>query len=298
MRVQFQDVSERRRVHGWTGWLGDEPVTVGFAHVSLKDNTDRMLAVVHTVPAHCRRGHGGEMMAHLEQVARDLGRSILVTEVNWPWSAGPEGAGDAGADFARRHGFVQGLSDAKRLLDLPVHDGLLDELEALAAPHHAAYRLVTFTGAVPEEHVAGWAELTRHLMTEAPVGDLTVEPEQVSVQDVRDAEETTRRQGRARVATSALDAAGEVVAYTELQAGAEEPERAYQWGTLVRRADRGHRLGLAIKVAALRRLVTEFPRLHGVITYNSESNAPMVAVNEQLGYRPIARMGEFEKHLD
>ena len=50
-----------------------------------------------------------------------------------------------------------------------------------------------------------------------------------------------------------------MVAYTDLAATEHEPERAYQWGTLVRPDHRGHRLGLAVKVANLRLLQESAP---------------------------------------
>ena len=34
-----------------------------------------------------------------------------------------------------------------------------------------------------------------------------------------------------------------------------------------------------------------------VFTYNAEVNDHMIAVNEQMGFRPVARLGEFQKKL-
>ena len=76
-----------------------------------------------------------------------------------------------------------------------------------------------------------------------------------------------------------------------------EPGKAYQWGTLVRRDARGHRLGLAVKVANQRLLQRERPDLRVLTTYNAEVNHHMVAVNERLGFVPVARLGEFQKRL-
>ena len=50
-----------------------------------------------------------------------------------------------------------------------------------------------------------------------------------------------------------------MVAYTDIATTVHEPGRAYQWGTLVRRDARGHRLGLAVKVANLRLLQDDVP---------------------------------------
>jgi GNAT superfamily N-acetyltransferase len=135
------------------------------------------------------------------------------------------------------------------------------------------------------------------LSTEAPTGDLDLEPEAITVEAHREAEEVVRRQGRSKYNTVALDRDGEVVAYSDLATTIHEPGRAYQWGTLVRRDHRGHRLGMAVKLANLRLLQQERPDIDRVITWNAESNTHMVQVNEQLGFRAVARLGEFQKRL-
>ena len=95
----------------------------------------------------------------------------------------------------------------------------------------------------------------------------------------------------------ALDADGVVVAYTDLATTVHEPGRAYQWGTLVRRDHRGHRLGVAVKVANLRLLERERPDVRRLTTYNAEVNAHMIGVNEAMGFVPVARLGDFQKPL-
>ncbi len=55
------------------------------------------------------------------------------------------------------------------------------------------------------------------------------------------------------------------------------------------RAHRGHRLGLLTKVAMLDLLARREPRVTQIITWNSESNRHMIAINETLGYRVVDR---------
>ena len=66
----------------------------------------------------------------------------------------------------------------------------------------------------------------------------------------------------------------------------------------MRRAHRGHRLGVAVKVATLRLLQERRPDVTEVLTYNAEVNDHMIAVNELLGFEPVARLGEFQKALE
>ena len=94
------------------------------------------------------------------------------------------------------------------------------------------------------------------------------------------------RQGRTEVATAArLGDAGPLVAYTDIVTTRHDPAKAFQWDTLVRREDRGHRLGTLVKVANLEQLLDVAPEVRRVHTWNADTNSFMVAINELLGFR-------------
>lgn len=55
---------------------------------------------------------------------------------------------------------------------------------------------------------------------------------------------------------------------------------------------RGHRLGLAVKVANLRQLG---PSHSCVTTWNAAANRPMIAINEALGFQVIEQGAGYQK---
>ncbi len=61
------------------------------------------------------------------------------------------------------------------------------------------------------------------------------------------------------------------------------------------RGHRGHRLGLALKAANHLLVHEQVADLRMVRTWNADTNAHMVAVNDALGYRPLERYGGFER---
>ncbi|WP_193609601.1 GNAT family N-acetyltransferase [Nocardioides lijunqiniae] len=297
LRAQLRTPGRRRRWVGLVGEADGAVVAVAGIVMPLLDNRDQAEVAVHVDPGHRRRGHGSAMLAAAEEVVRSEGRHVLAAEATWPYDLGPEGAGSPGLEFARAHGFELALGDVVRELRLPVAEELLEQLASDAAAYHEGYTLRSFVGPVPEDLVQGWAELSASLMTEAPTGEMEREPEAVDIAALREGEELGRRQGRTKYNTAALDAEGAVVAYTDVATTVHEPGRAYQWGTLVRRADRGHRLGMAVKVANLRLLQREDPGARRVVTWNAEVNGHMIGVNERLGFVPVERAGELQKRL-
>ena len=132
-------------------------------------------------------------------------------------------------------------------------------------------------------------------MSEAPTGDADVEDENWTPERLRAKEERAATAGRRDVRTFALTRDGEVAAMTELFVNVSMPHRGFQSGTLVVPAHRGHRLGLAVKVANQRALVDRFPELEWIITGNADVNAHMNAINDRLGFRVVERCLEVEK---
>ncbi len=286
-----------RRIRLWAGLLDGEVVVAGWLQLPLLDNLHLASVEVYTPATHRHRGHGSAMLARLEAAARAEGRTMLMTEAAYPYDAPADGAGEPNVEFLTRCGFRFGLGDVQRGLDLPVADELLAALSEEAAKHHEGYVLRSFEGMVPDELATEYAALGASLMTEAPTGELEVEPETPDVAVLRAAEELMVRQGRQRYATVATAPDGSLAGYTDLVSSVHEPGRVYQWGTLVAGAHRGHRLGLALKAANHAFLQSRRPDLRRVTTYNAEVNAHMIGVNERLGFRPVERLGEFQKPL-
>lgn len=277
---------------------GRDMVAAGQIGMSLSHTFQQADLAVFVHPDHRRRGHGSRMLDHLVTVARGHGRTVLNAEASWPYDGAPDGAGSAGADFLGAHGFRFGIGDVMRSLDLPVDDGLLDDLAAEAAPHHAAYELRSWVGRVPTELEVGWADLVSSLMVEAPVGAMERERESADVEELRRRQAMIEAQGRTLFNTAALDKDGWPVAYSNLATSVHDPGNAFQWGTLVRKEHRGHRLGLAVKVANLRAFQATAPVATRLRTWNAEVNSHMVGLNERLGFRPVERLGEFQRRLD
>lgn len=287
-----------RQFRLFSGLLDGEVVAAGRLTLPLKDNLDSAELHLGVRPEVRRRGLGRELLAHLESVALAAGRTRLDALPAWPHDGAEDGTGAAGAEFARAHGYLFSLGEIQRELSLPVDDELLADLAQEAAPHHRGYEIRSWSGPVPDDLVVSWLELSTTLASEAPSGSGEHEDEVVDVPAYREAEALHTAQGRTMWHTVALDDAGDVVAHTMLVETHRDNPFLFQWGTLVRRDHRGHRLGLAVKVAN-HRAIQAGSDVAGrrTVTWNAGVNDHMIAINERLGFVCGARSGEFQKKL-
>jgi hypothetical protein len=189
------------------------------------------------------------------------------------------------------------MEDDFKVVDLVATRGQWAPMAEKLAPNHADYRLVTTWAPIPDELMDGYCKLNIAFNAEAPSGESEVENEHWDAARVRDQEARADQAGRRDVCTFALDDRGEVVALTELFVNETMPHRAFQGGTLVMPGHRGHRLGLAVKLANHLALVERFPQVEWMVTGNADVNAPMTAINDVLGYRVVERCLEMRKEL-
>ncbi len=255
-----------------------------------RDNPSVAYLDVAVHPAARRRGTGTALLAEGVRLAEAAGRSSLVAEVDEP------GPGTPGRAFAERHGWSCDLQETRRDLLLPVTEERLSALEAEAVAASAGYEVLTWRDRIPDALLEDRALLDRRMSTDAPAGDVPVGEEDWDAARVREQEAANGARGRTVLSAGAVRD-GRLVAFTELHVALAQPDRANQNGTLVLREHRGHRLGARVKIAVLRELAAALPAVRRISTHNSETNRPMVAVNEALGFRPAGGMSTWSTRL-
>ncbi|MGL5858938.1 MAG: GNAT family N-acetyltransferase [Angustibacter sp.] len=271
---------------------------VGMASIDfpLRDNLHLTQAELAVATAHRRAGVGSALLAAVERRTREDRRSVVAVEADYR-----TGHLRTDAPFAARHGYAAALVSLRSDLELP--DGSLDDLlrdvEADTARYAAGYRAVTWEGAVPDRWVDQLARLNARMTIDAPLGDLALEPEVWDADRVRDVERITQAQGRRTIGVLVVhEDTEEAAGFSVLSLPAHDLALAFQWDTLVLREHRGRRLGQLLKTANLRALRASAPAVRRVVTWNAESNEPMLRVNRALGFRVVGVDTEWQKQLD
>ncbi len=293
--------SYRHRMLTRYGWDGepeapyllrtDAGATVGVAglFVSAWDNPTVGWATLVVDPAVRGRGHGTAGLDELVGLARGLGLTHLTVEAyDTP----------AARRLATGHGFAEVYREANRMVDLDrVDPDGLRQLTAEAAPYATDYETVRLAGAVPQGLLGQLAALTAAI-NDAPTDDLVWDPEEFPPARIRDGEAAQLAAGWRlyRVVARRRDT-GTLAGHTKVLVDAEDPTVAIQLDTAVARAHRGHRLGLLLKAEMMAWLRDAEPGVLRLRTSNASSNAPMIGVNEQLGYRLVTELVYHQRTL-
>jgi GNAT superfamily N-acetyltransferase len=293
----LHQLSGVQRFAGYAHFVAvDDGVDVAYGTVRLpmRDNLSSAVVSMSVLPAQRGRGIGRALANEILAFVRNEGRTNVVFTVG-----SPVGEESPGCALSRALGARTALSRLRRELDLTVVDeSELDTLETTRIEGRSRdYEVVTWIDRVPDNVLEDVAQLVGRMSTDTPSGDLSWQPEVWDGARWREKEDDARLSGRQRIAAGAVDRRGHLVAFTDIGVYVHEPVVAEQWNTIVDPVHRGHRLGLAVKIANLRNLRKEVPGALRVETWNAIENFRMVAINELLGYQVVERVDEFELAL-
>jgi GNAT superfamily N-acetyltransferase len=286
------DSGERREAFG--AFDGDSLLGFCVAWFPLLDNLDKVYFDLHVDPSVRRRGVGRALVIELEDRARADARTMLLSDSKVPSA---ERETHPSRLFAEACGFQFSNVEVVRHLVLPVPDERLRAWTDKAAERHEGYTVETYVDEFPDELAGSLCLLLGQLAVDAPTGLVEFEEEAFTPERLRERYATTAAMGRSLFETVALSPEGEVVAQSTLAVATGDGTDVFQWGTFVHREHRGHRLGLAVKVANIRAVQDAHPDKRRITTQNAETNDFMVDINKELGFEAVEDSMEWIKKL-
>jgi GNAT superfamily N-acetyltransferase len=233
-----------------------------------------------------RRGIGTRLLATICDETRDEGRSLLV------WSTFD--AVVAGEAFSRRVGArIARVNRTSELALAEVDPDMIARWTNAERARDLGYRLEVVLGVFPE-HLRGDAATFHHIMQTAPREDLQVADLTVDADFVAEQDRALVEAKRERWAILVRDAAGACVGGTEVIFEPGDGDTVFQQNTGIDPDHRGFGLAKWAKAAMVRRIQEERPAARRIRTDNAFSNAPMLGINNALGFKAVRTRTEWQ----
>ena len=274
LRHLIESMPERAQTGAWVAVDGGSVVGWGFAHRRWWRASNTANAWLGVLPAARGRGLGSALLRAVEAHAGALDVERLFTNV----------VDAEGERFAGARGFEATGSDVISAVDPRLVDlGDLPAREARAG--RDGYRLATFSDV--DAHAL--YRLDVETSDDMPGGDA---PHELSFEEW--SAEVLERPDLALDGSFAVVSGGLPVALCALAVD-RAGRRGRNDGTGTDREHRGRGLATLVKLASIRWAVAN--GIERIVTDNEAGNAPMLAVNERLGYRRFLERQRLVKEL-
>jgi GNAT superfamily N-acetyltransferase len=155
-------------------------------------------------------------------------------------------------------------------------------------------RLEVYDGGVPEAMWDDYAPQMTTMLNTVPFDDLDHGEEVVTPETLREWHARRSIGGEKQHAVITREPDGVISGMTDCSWAPHRPMHIHQEFTGVRPDARGRGLGKWIKAAMLEHLHELYPDAKWISTENADSNAPMLAINTQLGFKPYKTSIEYQ----
>jgi len=282
----------------WAAWITDRSEMLALGNVvfmRLEENQHLAQFDINVLPEHRRQGLGRQILGLIASTTQQEERRLLMTN-----TVDRVPGGEA---FMTRLEAKKGLEAHTNQLRLSeLNRDRIAEWITRGQQNQAAFELGLWDGPYPEEVLREVSELYE-LTNQQPLGDLEIEDMHMTPEHIRQVETNIFARGNQRWTLYVIDrATGKFAGYTETVWNPNRPEVLRQDMTGVFPQYRNKGLGRWLKAAMIDKVLKERPQVKYVRTGNADSNAAMLKINTELGFKPymaeVLWQVELQKVLD
>ena len=274
-------------------WLAESPsgtpIAVGYCWSNAAGDGRVMECDVLVARDRRRQGVGSRFMVLICDKTIEEGRSLLT------WSTFD--AVPAAECFSRAAGgHVARVNRTSELTLAGLDWAMVEQWSSAARPRGLGYSVEIIDGPIPVP-LRGDAAKFHHIMQTAPQDDLDVGDVIIGTDFVADLDRALIESGRGRWTVFVRDPAGSCVGGTEVTFEPGDHSMVHQQNTGIDPAHRGLGLAKWVKATMLEHLRDERPAVRRVRTGNAFSNAPMLAINDALGFEVVSTSTDWQAEV-
>jgi len=222
-----------------------------------------------------RKGIGTQLLDVVLDFAKRYEKSLIIgdsTEVD-------------GKAFIKKLNAKEALSGIENRLDLTKLDWDMVEEWAKEGPIRSPDSKLEFFHECPEEILEEYCKIYTTVLNQAPREDLDVGDWIITPERRRKAEQHQKDVDVTWLTTVTREPNGEISGLTEVMYRPSKDPLIYQELTGVPEKYRGSGKGKWLKAIMLKEIRQRFPTVTTVVTGNATTNAPMLSINERLGFK-------------
>jgi mycothiol synthase len=277
----------------WIVWTSSAKIA-GMGDMNLLDlpeNKHLAQGGIYVHPGHRRQGIGKQLLKCVVDHALQDGRTILITEA---FAGNP-----AGLDFAQKYGAEVGLAVTINQLKLvEVDHAMIRSWMRRAAERASGFHLEFWDGVYPEKDLEE-ISILMGAMNQAPRGSLDVNDIQYTPDILRQIDAQLQAIGAGRWTFVARElVTGHLAGLTDVMWQPSKPGIGNIANTGVLEQYRNLGLGRWLKAAMLEKVLIDKPEVKFIRTGNANMNAPMLKINQELGFRPYTASSVVQLNLE
>lgn len=245
---------------------------------------------MYILPDFRRRGIGREMLHFVFERCREHGMTIM----------------EGGTSFASGQAFAQHFrmqvasENIYSQVDLDTIDWqLMTRWREEGQARNPDTRLVHFEGLYSDDEaeLQQYAAFLSVLQKDIPTGDLEAVVTDTTTEQIRQAAATERKNGVLSQYMLIVESDERISGITRIGYNLDGIEHAGQGLTGVLASERGRGLGKWLKAAMLFYVKTAYPHITNITTSNATMNAPMLSINERIGFKVYKRRVFYKFHI-